>query len=159
MAPIVSILDDVPCVEYEVAVTTHPEVDIPKKTSYSPVARRELEVALNDLDALSVPSEFTYAKATVGLAPVAPAAPVAPVAPVAPASPWVPQVKVRSLFLQDLVESIRRIAPFDFFAQALIVDPAALLTPTDNRDAPSTILMPIIKEFLVEDVLMESPNF
>jgi hypothetical protein len=66
---------------------------------------------------------------------------------------------VRSFELHFLLESIKRIAPPDFFAQALIVEPAALLTPTESREAPSTILMPMISEFLVEDVLMESPNF
>jgi hypothetical protein len=71
----------------------------------------------------------------------------------------VPQVKVRSLFLQFLLESIRRIAPPDFLAQALIVVPAALLIPIERSDAPSTILMPMIREFLVEDVLIEAPNF
>jgi hypothetical protein len=93
------------------------------------------------------------------VAPVAPAVPSGPVAPVAPALPWVPQVKVRSLFLHFLLTSINRIAPLDFFAQALIDVPVALLTPTESSDAPSTILMPMIKEFLVEDVLIEAPYF
>ena len=70
-----------------------------------------------------------------------------------------PQVRVRSLFAHFFFASINRIAPFDFLAQALIVDPAALLIPTESNDAPRTILIPIIKEFLVEDVLIESPNF
>jgi hypothetical protein len=41
----------------------------------------------------------------------------------------------------------------------LIVVPAALLIPIESSDAPSTILTPIIKEFLVEDIFMRAPNF
>ena len=79
--------------------------------------------------------------------------------PLGPAAPLVPQDNVRSELLHFFAEAINRIAPVDFLAQALIVDPAALLIPADSNDAPSTILMPIIKEFLVEDDLMQTPNF
>jgi hypothetical protein len=93
------------------------------------------------------------------MVPFDPLVPFKPVVPVAPASPCVHQVKVRSLFLQFLFESISRIAPPDFLAQALIDSPAALLTPTESSDAPSTMLMPMIREFFVEDVLIRAPNF